>query len=101
MKKKIVIALSVLMALPMTAQRQWTLDDCIAYAIQNNITLQRARLQLQSAAEDVEAQKGALLPTLSGSTNQSVGYRPWQDNGVATVYARQFTDEFVEPRTLL
>lgn len=68
-----------------SAQKQWTLDDCINYALENNITLQKARLSLESAKEDVKATKGALLPTLSGSTNQSIGYRPWQDSGVATV----------------
>ena len=71
--------------MPLHAQKQWTLDDCIDYAIEHNITLQKARLSLESAAEDVKAQKGALLPTLSGSTNQSIGYRPWQDSGITTV----------------
>ena len=79
------LALMVLTSLPLTAQRQWTIDDCINYALEHNITLQKSRLQLQSAEEDVQAQRGALLPSLSASTNQSVGYRPWQDNGVATV----------------
>ncbi len=74
-----------LAVLPSLAQKQWSLDDCLSYARQHNITLQKARLQLQSAAEDVKGQKGALLPTLSANTNQSVGYRPWQDSGVATV----------------
>ncbi len=81
--------ISVLLALTAAtganAQRQWTLDDCIDYARQHNISLQKARLQQQSASEDVKAQRGALLPTLSGSTNHSMGYRPWQDSGVATV----------------
>jgi outer membrane protein len=67
------------------AQHQWTMEECVAYAMKNNITLQKARLQQQSASEDLKASKGALLPTLSGSSNQSIGYRPWQDNGVATV----------------
>lgn len=84
-KKLLTAVLLTLAALPLSAQKQWTLDDCISYAMQNNITLQKSRLQQQSAAEDVRAQKGALLPTLNASTNQSVGYRPWQDSGVATV----------------
>ena len=84
-KKLLTVVLLTLSVLPLNAQRQWTLDDCISYAMQNNITLQKSRLQQQSAAEDVKGQKGALLPTLNASTNQSVGYRPWQDAGVATV----------------
>ena len=67
------------------AQQVWTLDDCIAYAKNHNITLQKAHLTTQSAEEDVKGSKGALLPTLSASTNQSMGYRPWQDTGTSTV----------------
>ena len=67
------------------AQQVWTLDDCIAYAKEHNITLQKARLSTQSAEEEVKGSKGALLPTLSASTNQSMGYRPWQDTGTSTV----------------
>ena len=65
--------------------KQWTLQECIDYAMQNNITLQRSKLQQQSAAEDVKGSKAALLPSLNASTNQSVGYRPWQDAGITTV----------------
>ena len=79
------LVFSLLVTLPSMGQKQWTLDDCVNHAMQHNITLQKARLQQQSATEDVKAQKGNLLPTLSASTNQSVGYRPWQDNGIATV----------------
>jgi len=67
------------------AQKQWTLDDCINYAMQNNITLKQAKLKRQSATEDRKQSQAALLPTLSASTNQSVGYRPWQDAGTTTV----------------
>ena len=67
------------------AQQAWSLEDCIAYAKEHNITLQKARLSAESAEEDVKGSRGALLPTLSASTNQSVGYRPWQDSGTTTV----------------
>jgi outer membrane protein len=83
-KFSIVLAL-LTTALSLSAQRRWTLEECISYAKANNITLQQQRLQLLSAEEDVRAQRGAMLPTLSASTNHSIGYRPWQDNGVATV----------------
>jgi outer membrane protein len=51
----------------------------------NNITLQKSKLQKQSATEDLKGSKAALLPTLNASTNQSVGYQPWKDSGVSTV----------------
>lgn len=74
-----------LFSLSVTAQRQWTLDDCLQWAMQNNITLQKARLQQQQAQEEVKGARGALLPSLSAQTNHSLGYTPWVDNGVTTV----------------
>ena len=85
MKQLFVWILAAMPWLGVTAQKQWTLQDCIDYAMQNNITLQKAKLSQQSAAEDVKGSKGALLPSLSASANQSLGYRPWQDAGVTTV----------------
>ena len=75
----------LLTAMPASSQKQWTMDDCVQYALQHNITLQKARLQQLTAAEEVKGQQGALLPSLSGTSSHSLGYRPWQDNGVATV----------------
>lgn len=76
---------AIAIALSASAKKKWTLTECIDYALQNNITLQQAKLQKQSATEERKQAKAALLPSLSASTNQSFGYRPWLENGVATV----------------
>lgn len=76
---------AIAIALSASAQKKWTLTECIDYALQNNITLQQAKLQKQSATEERKQAKAALLPSLSTSTSQSFGYRPWLENGVATV----------------
>ena len=76
---------AIAIALSASAQKKWTMTECIDYALQNNITLQQAKLQKQSATEERKQAKAALLPSLSASTNQSFGYRPWLENGVATV----------------
>ena len=67
------------------AQKQWTLQQCIDYAMENNITLQKSKLQKESSTEDLKGAKAALLPTLSASTNQSLGYQPWKDTGMSYV----------------
>ena len=79
------ILMAAIVAMSVSAQEKWTMKDCIDYAMQNNITLKKSKLQRQSAAEDVKQSKAALLPSLSASTNQSLGYRPWQDSGTTTV----------------
>lgn len=86
MKKILLMSVTALLFTSLSAQtKQMTLQECIDYALQNNITLKQAKLQQKSAAEDVSQSKAALLPSFSASTNQSIGYRPWQDAGVTTV----------------
>lgn len=84
-RKIMAITAGLLFASMVSAQKQWTLNDCIDYAMQNNITLKKSKLQRQSAKEDVLQSKAALLPSLNASTNQSLGYRPWQNSGTTTV----------------
>ena len=85
MKRKWIMMAMVVMGLSASAQQKWTLKDCIDYAMQNNITLKQAKLSKQSATEDKKQSQAALLPSLSASTNQSFGYRPWQFSGMTTV----------------
>ena len=85
MKKISVLFAAMLIAQGVGAQKAWTLDECLNYALEHNITLQKARLSAKSAAEDVKGARADLLPSVSASTNQSFGYRPWQDSGTTTV----------------
>ena len=84
-KGLLLIGVMMLSAVQLSAQKKWTLQDCIDYAMENNITLKKSQLQKQSASEDLKGAKAALLPTLSASTNQSVGYQPWKDTGMSYV----------------
>ena len=72
--------------LSMHAQKKWTLDECINYAMENNLTLKASKLKQQSAQEDVLQSKAALLPTLSANTNQGVGYSPFTNSGANKAY---------------
>lgn len=67
------------------AAKQWSLRDCIDYALANNIKLQKAKIQEYSAMEDVKQSQSALLPSLNLSTSQNVSYTPWPQQGRATV----------------
>lgn len=75
----------LLTAIPFAAQaKQWSLQDCINYALANNITLQKTVLQKQSAQEDYLQSKSALLPSLTANTNQTVNYTPWVASGISS-----------------
>ena len=84
-KTLLLAGLMVLGPASLSAQKRWTLQDCIDYAMENNITLKKSWLQKQSATEELKGAKAALLPTVNASTNQSLGYQPWKDSGIATV----------------
>ncbi len=75
----------MLSTVAVSAQKQWTLQNCIDYALTNNITLKKSQLQKESATEDLKGAKAALLPSVNASTNQSLGYQPWKNSGISTV----------------
>ena len=63
-----------------TVPEIWTLEDCIRYAVSNNITIRQSRLNTQSAEIDIKTSRAAMFPSLSFSTSQSVINRPYQEN---------------------
>lgn len=72
-------------AAPLATQaKQWSLKDCIDYALANNILLQKTQLTKASAQEDYLQSKAALLPSLNASTSQSVNYTPWVASGISS-----------------
>ena len=57
----------------------WTLQDCIDWAKQQNITVQRNKVNVRSSALDLENARNNRLPTVNFSSNHQVGYRPFQE----------------------
>jgi outer membrane protein TolC len=55
-------------------QKKWTLEDCITYAVANNIGLQRQRLLTQTAEVNLLKSKMDVLPSLNGGTDASIQY---------------------------
>lgn len=52
-------------------KKLWTLQECISYAIENNITVKDAALNQQTASVNYDAAKASRLPNLSGSMSQN------------------------------
>ena len=61
-----------------TAQRE--LQSCIDYALQQNITIRKNRVNAESTQIDVKTAKAALFPSLSFSTGQNMVNRPYQES---------------------
>ncbi|MDD3040679.1 TolC family protein [Bacteroides sp.] len=58
---------------------QWDLQSCIDYALQQNITIRKNRVNAESTQIDVKTAKAALFPSLSFSTSQNMVNRPYQE----------------------
>lgn len=91
-----VVALLLCSSMTTANARQWTLRDCIDYALANNISLQKSRLTKLSAQEDIMQSQAALLPSLSATTGHNLSYQPWPESGRASVqngYVQQSVDK--------
>jgi len=55
----------------MAQQKKWTLEECVLYAVENNLTVEQYELDLENAKIDESDAIGALLPNLNGSVSAS------------------------------
>ncbi|MBO6035369.1 MAG: TolC family protein [Paludibacteraceae bacterium] len=55
--------------------KDWTLDKCLQYALDNNTTVLKSITAKSSAEQDLRKSKAAFAPTVSASTNQGYTYR--------------------------
>lgn len=62
-----------------SAQQAWTLQDCLDYAIEHNIQVQKNRISEERGEVALWQDKGALFPSLTFNTNHNVGYRPFTE----------------------
>ena len=60
--------------------KQWSLQDCINYALEKNIKLQQDKIALEESDVDVKTAKASLFPSLSFNTGHNVINRPYQQN---------------------
>ncbi len=71
--KKIGI-LAIILCLGFTSQAQnkkWTLKECVAYALENNINIKQSELDIETALIEKSDAFGNYLPSLNGSASNS------------------------------
>ncbi|MBP3213879.1 MAG: TolC family protein [Bacteroidaceae bacterium] len=82
-RKFLLTALSLLLTGGMAqAQKSWTLQECLDYALANNIQLQQKRITAASNHEDVLQSRSVLFPSVSFSTNQNASWRPFAETTI-------------------
>jgi len=83
MKKLVFLTLgAIICTTNLQAQHAWTLQECIDYALENNIQLLQSKLTNVQNELDVAQSKAALFPSLSFSTSQNGSWRPFSESTI-------------------
>ncbi len=72
-----------------TSVKVWSLEDCITYALENNITVKDAALNKSMAAIDYSKAKSSRLPNLFGSASQNFS----NGNSIDPITSSYVTDQ--------
>ncbi len=77
MKKLLIFVLLFIVALPSilySQEKVWTLEECILYAIDNNIQIKQQVIQTNYQKNALDLAKLRLLPTLNGSATHNYSF---------------------------
>ncbi len=96
MRKKIItgiclLALSLnisLKAQTADTSQDWTLDQCISYALQNNIQILKSGLNIDEAQIDLKESKAQLFPSLTFNTSQNISFE--KNDSETAIYAGSY-----------
>ncbi len=72
MRTKIVTILAVVFFMTLHAQdKKWSLQECVDYALENNISIKQQELNTELVGENVLTARGNFYPSLNGSATQN------------------------------
>ena len=95
MEKRSFLSLIVMLVCCVAVQAQpkmWTLEECVKYAIQNNISIKQSELDSKTALIDKKGAIGNFLPSLNASASHSWNIGLNQD--ITTGLLRNQTTQF-------
>jgi outer membrane protein len=101
MKKINYISIAFVFLIGLSAQAQtkvWTLEECVKYALENNITIQNSELDLKNASIDKKDAFGRYLPSVKGSASHSwnIGLNQDVTTGVLRNQTTQYSSVGIE-----
>src|SRR5690606_1583449 len=74
LKISLSILFSTVLALAVPAQEKWDLQKCIDYALENNLTVQQSKLNIERAEIGLTQSKYALLPNLNAQATHGYNF---------------------------
>lgn len=70
--KNIISLLIILGSISLSAQKKWSLIDCVNYARENNLTIQQSRINEEFYNNDLENANNQWLPSVNGYLDNSL-----------------------------
>ncbi len=74
MKKLLILFIIVFFASNLNAQKKWSLEECIQYALDNNIQVKQSQLAAESDEISVLQNKLGVLPNLNGNVGHNYNW---------------------------
>jgi len=101
MKKYILVACCLLPAFFASSQKQWSLRECIDYAIENNVEIKQQDLNVKNADIDLNTIKSSRLPDVNASLGQrfNFGRSPNPGTGIYEENKASSTSLYLESNT--
>lgn len=89
--KKLVLLLGIFaFVFSANAQKKWNLQECVSYALQNNISVKQSELDVAATDIDKLTSVGAFLPTINASAgvseNTGLSFNPVTNNAQTTTF---------------
>jgi outer membrane protein len=78
MKKLLTLVFGILF-LSLNAQQKWSLQECVDYALKNNLQVQQNEYNKQIQDKNLEIAKKQILPSVSASINNTMNFGQGQD----------------------
>ncbi len=92
-KYLVLLSLCLISMLVYSQQKKWTLQECVAYALENNISIQQSELDVQQGEINRKDAFGNFLPSFnaSGSHSWNIGLNQNITTGLLENLTTQFT----------
>lgn len=89
----ILLFLSLFSGTTWAQSKKWTLEECVDYALKNNISIRQTELELRTAEVDKKAAFGSFLPTANANASHSwnIGLNQNITTGLLENQTTQFT----------
>jgi outer membrane protein len=91
MKNVILSCLFLVVVSSFAQQKKWTLQECVDYALDNNISVKQSALDTEIAQENIISAKGNFLPNITGSSSGNFNFGSYLGQNGSRISSNTFS----------